>query len=402
MSQHANANSAPRQKIQYNRKSEKWDFDASQLAYDKKKVLDTALEEGGHCYHVTPQYYGQGFTTIVTPYCFCSGLYVNKNEKSGKSTIATAIWLYRDWEASWYDKRPEKNVTEVKHESFWKDLHKCSALLDSDEYKSVRAMIGVPRKDDEGKAVLMTKALKPFVTFPKYKEGHELYGEIDKTRSPRIKAQVWLAKPKVTAGAKAKAEAGTIVPNAPAPLRQVPGADRNADKSAERTWRGNRMLCTFEELTGAELPMEELIERPFVAKFHLIWSADFFGTQRVHQLKISRITVFEKLQKTGNQELTKAEREDAFNEADEYRQERESSAPPAEPAAPTLVTEDEDGGDAGTTEAPPAPAPADEEEEDTPPPPPVKKAPAPAPAKAPGKATKPKKVAVTELADNDG
>lgn len=349
-------------KIRYDFKLEKWIFDKKQISYDKKVNESVIGSEQSKqtVYHVSPLYMGQPFVKIVTPICFCSGLYVVKDNVSGKKSITFCIWLYRDWS----EKEIKKKPIEEKHEAFWKELHACCSLLDTEPYASVRSTIAIPttRTDDEDgsqKPVKMTTVLRRFVTLPTYRKGHKNAGNTDPTRPPRVKANVWLAKIKESAAKPAAATIGASA--APPALRALPSGDQAKSNSKDKTWEGQRLLCEVEHLNGTPLAMEELFERPFLAKFTLVWTGDFFGGYKVHQLKASGISVAELLDKKSMAGMTKEERDDAQDEYMQYRQDRENE----EGSKPATNPEsgEEQGGEGGqgedaTPAQPPQPAPS--------------------------------------------
>jgi hypothetical protein len=365
--------------IVYDRDTKKWLYDATKMAFDPKKTMTTEMESG-KVFHISPTYHGNGFVKIVTPFCFCSGLFVNVDKATQRKTIGAAIWLYREWTK---EKRVLTDV-EKKHEKLWHELHKVVSLLDTPEYAELRRTIGVGKKDDEGKPKFMAKVVSPFVRLPKHKEG-ELAGEVDEDRPPRVKASVWLAKPKVTAGAQAKAAAKAA--GGAKELKSVPDGSSKRD---DATWEGQRLLMSCEMVNKEPCAMEDLFERPFIAKFTLIWTSDFFGAYKTHQVKISHICVGELLEKMTKAGMSDAERAEAMDEYAELR-EREDRAVEelAEGVVKLEVVEDE--GDEPTPppkapkaapakekerkKAPPAPVPeepAGDDEEEAPKPPPTK------------------------------
>lgn len=354
----APANGAPGVKhdIHYSRESANWVFDPQAMSYSKS-VHSGDVKGAGKVHHVGPQYYGKGFVTVKTPICFCSGLYINTDKDSGRKTISLSIWLYRRWSKE----EQVKTDVEVKHEQMWRDLHKTCKLLDTEEYADVRAKIGVPRVNEEGEPVPMVRIVKPFVRIPKYGDKNpELNGQVDTTRPPRVKAQVWLAKPKESEGPKGKG------PSASTALKVVP----TGEEKTEGMWGGQRLLCTFENVDGSPRELESLIEQPFLGKFSVVWCSDFFGAHKTHQLKVSHVLVFQLLPKMTRAGMTEEERHDAMEEFAELREEDEKAGKVALVAAPAEdepesepMEQDEDG--KGKAEP--------EDEEDEPPKPPPKK-----------------------------
>jgi hypothetical protein len=332
----------PKRTIYFDRTKQEWVFDGSLMAYDKEKVITTSIE-GSNVYHVSPTYAGNGFVTIETPICFCSGLYINPGTNGGKATVSASIWLYREWSKDAVVKKPAEEL----HEQFWHDLHQVTALLDTPEYASVKTTLGVKKATS---IVHPDSGVRPFVRLPEFRDG-ENKGEVDETRPPRIKANVWLAKPKGNAAAKAKAAAPPA-----GQLRAVP----TSDKREAGTLFDQRLLCTTEELDGTPLPIEDLYEQPFLGKFRLVWCSDFFGAKsKTHQLKISRITRCKKLEKAAVKGMSDAERSDAMEEYAELREEEEREVAAGVKLVP--VREPQDGEAEAAEEGedePPAPAPA--------------------------------------------
>jgi hypothetical protein len=342
-----NSQAGPKRTIYFDRTKQEWVFDATLAAYDKKNVVTTAIDSG-NVYHVSPTYAGNGFVTIETPICFCSGLYVNVGKNGEKTTVSASIWLYRDWSKDAIAKKPAEEL----HEQLWHDLHQVTALLDKPEYADIKAMLGIKKSVS---VIHPDSGVRPFVRLPEFRDG-ENKGEVDPTRPPRIKANVWLAKPKGNVAAKAKAAA----PVAGA-LRAVP----TGDKQETGMLFQQRLLCTVEELDGTPLAIEELYEQPFLGKFRLVWCSDFFGAKRTHQLKIARITRCKKLEKAAMKGMSEAERNDAMEEYAALREEDELQAATGvklvavqEPqAVENGADEDAAGEEDATGEDAPAPAP---------------------------------------------
>ena len=287
------------------------------MAYEKKahegKVGQTPV------YHLTPTYHGHGFVTIVTPICFCSGIYVNTDE-NGKKNMSMSIWLYRKWNKD----GKVKTEAEQNHEQFWRDLHKTTSLLDTEEYEEMRQQIGIPMEitdeiSQETKPNPMIKVIKPFVRIPKYQNGPNK-GKVNPDLPPRVKPNVWLAKPKDTQdGFPAPAtKGGKEVPK----LKAVP---EKKDDNKDGLWNGQRLLCKFENLDKTPRPLEELYQQPFLGKFTIVWASDFIGSHNTHQLKVSHVAVCELLPKMQFAGMTEEERMEAMNEYAELHQEDEEA-----------------------------------------------------------------------------
>jgi len=350
----ANAN-AKAAKIWYDTKASegegKWIFDKKQVAYNQKVHESSIGSESGKTsvYHVSPTYEAQGFVTIVTPICYCSGLYIQTDNVTGKKSITMCIWMYRDWN----DKMKKKKAFEEKHEALWRELHECCSLLDTEPYATVRSTIGIPKTNEKGKPVKMAKVLRPFVTLPTYRKGHKLAGELDPDRPPRVKASVWLGKLKTEAAAPASANVGASAPPA---LRALPSGDRAGGNDKEQVWEGQRLLCKYVRLDKTPLTLADLLGQPFMAQFTLIWLNEFIGGYKNHQLKASIIAVTEFCPKTSRNDMTDEDFDDLREQAAQYQQERENeegSTPPALSAAINKEEQPNEDGEEGGETAPP-------------------------------------------------
>ena len=304
------------------------------ISFDKDNILNNTTDEGIEVYHVSPLLQEKPFLTIRTIICHCSGLYVNIDKKTGKRTISATIWMARNWKKGMH----KQTSKEKQHEAMWNALYETNNILDTPEYKVIKTKIGIP------KAETVISRLKSMVRDPVFQSGPEK-GEIDPDRPRRIKANVWIAKPKETSTAKEKekAKAKTTTKE----LKTLP---------EEGAVPGERMLCKFQTLDGTPIAMEELYERPFDAVFTIVWSADFFGAKSSCMLKISNISVCKLLEKTSNNDLTEGELEEIREQYAALRAEEEDEADdvdnPVE-LTPPPTTEAEEDNVSGEEPAPP-------------------------------------------------
>lgn len=290
------------------------DFDLNGLKLqDADKVIKTDIRKGS-VYHVPAEYKGDDSFRISTLMCYVSGAYRNVDDNSGKVSVDFTVCTRVNWKKTKEIKRKLKKKEDVSksdaemvrgedsQEKFLHDYYtRMAELFENEDGKGVRRKIGRP-------SLNFKQEVKSIVYDPIFADNHPNHGEVDPDRPPRFRVKCWTKDPSKKKGDKDKESSAK---------KKIPTEEeikKLNEKNGGVDFGGHELLTQIQFIDGRPCPLSDLIERPFLALFHILPGTTFFGPKSGIQLKATKVLVGRLLEKKKGAGITEADREDAMRE----------------------------------------------------------------------------------------
>lgn len=300
------------------------DFDLNGLELPKiEDVISTAVPGGGKANHIPYLYKGDPMFKVSTIPLYVSGAY--RNETEGKVSVEFTVCTHMNWKsyntikdlikAKKTKDIPKSKLEEVSrednHEQFWKDYRKRIIKLITDS------------KDENAKAI-RTKIVKPKIetydndikeiVYPAtHRDGHPQAGEEDPERPPRFRIKCWTSDPDKKEEKKLAAAGKSKDPSAKKKLPTEEEAKEHLKANGGVDFGKLDLLTQIEHMNGEPCPLSDLMERPFVAIFHVLPGTLFMAAKNSGiQIKATKVIVYKLLEKKGGKKgITEEDRDDA-------------------------------------------------------------------------------------------
>ena len=127
---------------------------------------------------------------LTSPVLPCSSITCSVDEKSGRYSLYFYVDIYGNWPEDGNYKRGDDPIGDDLMDLLNGFKDRYDATLDSPPMKDIKKKIFLGTVQPEMNATAASRIKSP-IRWPKHKEGHELEGEIDTSKSPQCKVHVF-------------------------------------------------------------------------------------------------------------------------------------------------------------------------------------------------------------------